>query len=219
MRCADDRAVFPLVVPPRVVIADDHLPYRQGLARLLRRSGIDVVADVPNADAAVRCAAAMSPDLVILDLNMPGLPGVEALRLLSTHARRVRALILSVSAQRRDVVDAMLSGAAGYVLKDDRPEDIVDAVRCASDGTCLVSPRVAAMLLAHGRAEGCLARHEAGVLELLADGRPEQEILETLATSPRSVREHLVSVLLKLALDEPLQRRRLRLVPAPSRAR
>ena len=199
------------------MIADDHPPYREGLARLLRRSGIDVVAEVPNADAAIRSAAELAPDVVVLDLNMPGLPGVEALRLLSARARRTRALVLSVSGQPRDVIDAMLSGAAGYVLKDDGPEDIVDAVRRAAEGTCLVSPRVAALLLAQGRAGECLARREAGVLELLADGRPEQEIVETLFTNARAVREQLVSALLKLSVDEPV--RRLRLVPDPSRPR
>ena len=208
----------PIPGHPRVVIADDHPPYRGGLARLLRASGIDVVAEVPNAEAAIRSAAELAPDVVILDLSMPGMPGVEALRLLSARARRTRALVLSVSGQPRDVIDAMLSGAAGYVLKDDRPEDIVAAVRCAAEGTCLVSPRVAAVVLAHGRAEGCLARREAGVLELLAKGRRQQEIADLHFTSARAVREQLVSALLKLAAEERAPRR-LRLVPEPSRTR
>jgi DNA-binding NarL/FixJ family response regulator len=201
-----------------VVIADDHPPYREGLARLLRRNGIEVIAEVPNARAALNSAAELAPDVVILDLNMPGLPGLEALRLLSGSWPGRRVLVLSVSGQTRDVSDAMLSGACGYVLKDDRPDDIVDAVRSASDGACLVSPRVAALLLERARADGYLTHDEAEVLELLADRRSELEIAETLLASPRTAREHLVSVLLKLALEEHAGRR-LGLVAEPSRPR
>jgi DNA-binding NarL/FixJ family response regulator len=189
----------------RVVIADDHPRYRAGLGRELRANGIDVVAETPNAAAAIRAVADSAPDVVIMDLNMPGLPGVEAIRLLGERAPAVRVVVLTVSVDEPDVTDAVLAGAASYVLKDDLPEDIVAAVRAAAAGESLISPRVASVLLARARAQAACARfgrHELGVLELLADGRPGQEIVETLVLSRRSVREHLVSILLKLAVDD-----------------
>jgi DNA-binding NarL/FixJ family response regulator len=210
-------AVSAIGESPRVVIADDHPCYRAGLARLLREHGIEVVAEVPNGAAALQAAVQTAPDVVVMDLNMPGLAGLEATRVLLERAPGCRVLVLTVSAQEPDVTDAILAGACGYVLKDDLPADIVAAVHAAAAGSWLVSPRVAKLLLEHAAGSACLGRHELGVLQLLAAGRAEQEISETLVTSSRSVREHLVSILLKLAVDER-PRPGLRLVPQPSRA-
>jgi DNA-binding NarL/FixJ family response regulator len=189
----------------RVVIAEDHPHYRAGLGRELRANGIEVVAVVPNAAAALAAAAEHVPDVLIMDLNMPGLPGVQAIRRLGERAPCARVVVLTVSAESPDMADAILSGAAGYVLKDDLPEHIVAAIRMAAAGEPAISPRVASMLLTRARRRGERAgikRHELGVLELLADGRPGQEIAETLTASRRGVREHLVSILLKLAVDD-----------------
>jgi DNA-binding NarL/FixJ family response regulator len=189
----------------RVVVADDHPFYRAGLTRQLRANGIEVVAEVPNATAAFAAVAERAPDVVVMDLNMPGVPGVEAIRRLRDHSPGVRVVVLTVSAEGPDMTDAMLSGAAGYVLKDDLPEHIVGAIRAAANGEPAISPRVASVLLTRARRRGeraGLKRQELGVLELLADGRPGQEIVETLMASRRSVREHLVSILLKLAVDD-----------------
>ena len=188
-----------------VVLADDHPAYRAGLARLLRESGIDVVAEVPNAAAALAAVEENLPDVVIMDLNMPGVPGVEAIRRLGERAPYASVVVLTVSAEGPDMADAILSGAAGYVLKDDLPEHILGAVRAAAAGEPAISPRAASMLLTRARRRGeraGLMRHELGVLELRADGRPGQEIVETLVSSRRSVREHLVSILLKLAVED-----------------
>jgi DNA-binding NarL/FixJ family response regulator len=188
-----------------VVVADDHPFYRAGLARQLRANGIDVAAEVPNATAALAAVAEHAPDVVIMDLNMPGMRGTEAIRRLGERAPLSRVVVLTVSAESPDMADAMLSGAAGYVLKDDLPEHVVDAVRAAAAGESAISPRAAGMLLMRARTSGAsadLGRQELGVLELLADGRPGQEIVETLVSSRRSVREHLVSILLKLSVDD-----------------
>jgi DNA-binding NarL/FixJ family response regulator len=203
---------------PRVVIADDHPFYRAGLARLLREHDIEVVAEVPNGAAALQAAGRTAPDVVVMDLNMPGLPGLEATRLLRERAPGCRVLVLTVSAQEPDVTDAILSGACGYVLKDDLPGDIVAAVRAAAAGNWLVSPRVAKLLLERAASAACLGGHELGVLRLLAEGTPQPEIADAPVTSTRSVREHLVTILLKLAVDER-PRQDLRLVPQPSRTR
>jgi DNA-binding NarL/FixJ family response regulator len=186
----------------RVAIADDHPRYRSGLARQLRANGIEVVAEVPNAAAALDAAIDHRPDVVIMDLNMPGVPPVEGIRRLGEHVPCTRVVVLTVSAESPDIADALLSGAAGYVLKDDMPEHIIEAVCAAADGETPISPRAASMLLARARRDRRRAQlegDELGVLELLADGRPVDDIG---ASARRSVREQLVGILLKLAVED-----------------
>jgi DNA-binding NarL/FixJ family response regulator len=110
--------------PLRVVIADDHPAYRAALARVLRESGIDVVAEASNGEAAIRAALETQPDVVVMDLNMPGLSGLDATRRLRDEAPSTRVLVLSVSAQEEDVSEAIQAGAHGYVLKDGPLEEI-----------------------------------------------------------------------------------------------
>lgn len=133
--------------PLRIVIADDHPFYRSGLAQSLRDSGIDVVRDVPNGEAAIRAVADTKPDLVLMDLNMPGLSGVEATRQLNERFPSTPVLMLSVSAEEADVADAIRAGATGYVLKESPPEEIVTAIREAAAGQLVVSARLAELLL------------------------------------------------------------------------
>jgi DNA-binding NarL/FixJ family response regulator len=134
----------------RVVMADDHPLYRDGLSRLLRRNGFDVVAEVPNAGAAIRAVEATAADVVIMDLNMPGLPGLEATRRLRAEQPDARVLVLTVSAQALDVAAAMQAGAHGYLLKDDPLDEIVAGVRSTAAGEFTLSPRIARYLLADG---------------------------------------------------------------------
>ena len=133
--------------PLRVVIADDHPFYRKGLARSLRGSGIDVVADVPNGAAAIRTVAARACDVVLMDLNMPGISGTEATRQLKTLAPEIPVLILSVSAAEGDVADAIRAGARGYVLKEGPVEEVILAMREALAGATVLSGRLALTLL------------------------------------------------------------------------
>ena len=116
----------------RVVIADDHAFYRAGLVRLLRRSGVDVVADVPNGEAAVAAAVETAPDVVVMDLNMPGMSGLQATRRLAELSPATRVRVRSVSAQEADVTEAILAGASGYVLKDGPIEEVVAGIRAAA---------------------------------------------------------------------------------------
>src|SRR5918999_3970053 len=163
----------------RVVIADDHPFYRDGLARLLRQSGIDVVGEVPNGEAAIRAVEESAPDVVVMDLNMPGLSGVEATRFVTERSPSTRVLVLSVSAQEEDVTDAILAGASGYVLKDGPVEEVVAGIQAAAAGESLISPRIASTLLRRVR-EGeevvpgvppvRLSARELEVLKLMADG-------------------------------------------------
>jgi DNA-binding NarL/FixJ family response regulator len=128
--------------PLRVVIADDHPAYRAALARVLRENGLDVVAEVSNGESAIRAALETEPDVVVMDLSMPGLSGSDATRRLSDEAPATRVLVLSVSAQAEDVSEAIQAGAHGYVLKDGPLEEVVVGVRAAAAGHSVISPRV-----------------------------------------------------------------------------
>jgi DNA-binding NarL/FixJ family response regulator len=194
----------------RVVIADDHPFYRASLARWLRETGIEVVGEVATGEAAIRAAEETAPDVVIMDLKMPGLSGLEATRRLTTKAPASRVLVMSVSAQEADVADALLAGASGYVLKDAPVEEVIAGIRAAAAGQPLISLRVATVLLRRLRdmagagvepAGERLSTREFEVLDLLADGKTDAEIAETLAISPRTVRKYISSILTKLEVE------------------
>jgi DNA-binding NarL/FixJ family response regulator len=196
--------------PLRVAIADDHPFYREGMVRLLRRSGIDVVADVPNGEAAIQAVLELAPDVVVMDLNMPGMSGLEATRRVTEQAPATRVLILSVSAQESDVIDGLLSGACGYVLKDSPVEEVVAGIRAAAAGECFLSSRIANVLLqrVHGSAGSDaepaavrLSSREHEVLSLLADGRASDEISALIGVDSGVVRGHISSLLEKLQAD------------------
>jgi two-component system NarL family response regulator len=186
--------------PLRVVIADDHAFYREGLAQHLRESGIDVVGEAADGEGAIRKAAETAPDVVIMDLSMPGLSGLDATRRLFELAPASRVLVLSVSDQEADVTEAILAGASGYVLKEVPVEEVVERIRAAAEGRPLISAPVAAVLLRRASdAEGTnLSNRELAVLSLLAGNKTDREIAGTLSVSPRVVREDMSSILRKL---------------------
>ncbi len=201
--------------PLRVVVADDHPFYREGLARLLRESGIDAVACVPNGEAAIEAVRELAPDVVVMDLNMPGMSGVEATRRLSEQAPATRVLVLSVSESEHDVTEAILAGARGYVLKDGSVDEVVAGIRMAAAGGALISPRVAMQLLGWIREHentsqprpGAvhLSERELEVLSLLAEGKANNEIADSLFISASTVRNHISSILIKLQVENRVQ--------------
>jgi DNA-binding NarL/FixJ family response regulator len=190
----------------RVVIADDHAFYRAGLVKLLRRSGVDVVADVPNGEAAIRAVEATAPDVAVMDLNMPGVSGVDAIWSLTDLAPATRVLVLTVSAQESDVADAVLAGASGYLLKDGPPEDVLAGIRAAAAGASTISPLIATVLLrrvqedsAEDRDAGAaLAVREIEVLSLIADGYTRDDVARMLGIEPGAVAHHVSSLILKM---------------------
>ena len=193
--------------PLRVVIADDHPYYRRGLARSLRAHGIDVVAEAPNGEAAIRVVEETAPDVVVMDLKMPGLSGLEATRRLTARAPTSRVLVLSVSNDEGDVADAVLAGACGYVLKESPVEDVVAGIRAAASGEAHISPAITLPLLRRLRestaapadmASVRLSGPEREVLELLARGKTDDEIATTLGIGFATVRTHASSILAKL---------------------
>ena len=131
----------------RVVIADDHPAYRRWLAEVVTRSGVEVVGEAANGLGAIEAVAREAPDVVVMDLKMPGISGMEAIRYLTEHDPAIRVLALTVSTDKADVRDALQAGASGYVLKDSSVDDVVGAIRAAAAGASPISPRIAPMLL------------------------------------------------------------------------
>lgn len=200
--------------PLRVVVADDHPFYREGLARLLQEGGIEVVASVPNGEAALTAAGELAPDVVVMDLNMPGMTGTEATRLLCERTPATRVLVLSVSAQEHDVTDAVLAGASGYVLKESSIDEVMAGIRAVAAGQSVISPRIATVLLERirerpdvqiGVGDAPLSGRELEVLGLLAEGLANHEIAESLVISASTVRNHISNILLKLQVDNRVQ--------------
>jgi DNA-binding NarL/FixJ family response regulator len=189
------------VQPLRVVIADDHPFYRNGLVRSLRASGIDVVAEAPNGEAAIRAVDETAPDVVVMDLKMPVLSGLEATRRLTERAPASRVLMLSVSTEEADLADAITAGATGYVLKDQPVEEVVEGIRSAASGEPHISPAIATLQRRRFRGPAMnlhLSPRELDVLDLLVEGGDEREIAEILEISPTAVRGHASSILTKL---------------------
>ncbi len=202
--------------PPRilrVVIADDHPFYRQGLARLLSQSGVEVVGEAANGPDAIELVERTAPDVAVVDLNMPGMSGVEVARRLNERMPASRVLVVSVSAQEEDVTEAILAGASGYVLKDGPVEEVVAGIRAAAAGESLLSPRIAGTLLDRIRDREVqpelppipLSQRELQVLRLVAQGRGESEIGEALHIGAGAVTKHISSLLMKLQVENRVQ--------------
>jgi DNA-binding NarL/FixJ family response regulator len=199
----------------RVVLVDDHPVYREGLAKLLRECDVDVVAQAGNGPQAIEIVEETAPDVVVMDLNMPGMSGVEVTRRLNERNPATRVLVVSVSAQEEDVTEAILAGASGYVLKDGPVEEVVAGIQAASNGESLISPRIATMLLRRMRldepaevdapVQTPLSERELQVLRLVAEGKGNHEIGETLFIGQSTVRNHISSILMKLQVDNRVQ--------------
>lgn len=198
-----------------MVLVDDHPVYREGLAKLLLECGVDVIAQAGNGADALSLVEEMAPDVVVMDLNMPGMSGVEVTRKLVERTPASRVLVVSVSAQEEDVTEAILAGASGYVLKDGAVEEVVAGIQAAANGESLISPRIATMLLRRMRLDEPteidtpaitpLSDRELQVLRLVAEGKGNQEIGEALYIGQSTVRNHISSILMKLQVENRVQ--------------
>jgi DNA-binding NarL/FixJ family response regulator len=201
--------------PLRVVLVDDHPVYREGLAKLLAECDVDVVAQAGNGQDALAIVEETAPDVVVMDLNMPGMSGVDVTRRLIERTPSSKVLVVSVSAQEEDVTEAILAGASGYVLKDGPVEEVVAGITAAANGESLISPRIATMLLRRMRLDDPvdtgtpgptpLSDRELQVLRLVAQGKGNQEIGEELFIGQSTVRNHISSILMKLQVENRVQ--------------
>jgi DNA-binding NarL/FixJ family response regulator len=197
----------------RVVLADDHPFYRTGLSKMLRESGVDVVAEAGNGWAALRAVEETSPDVVVLDQNMPGMSGDEVAGRLTSFDPPYRVIVLSVSDDEADVMAALRAGASGYFLKDGPVEEVVAGIEAAARGECFFSPRIGAMLLRRMRERREepleipveLSRREQDVLRLMVEGRSNEKIGEGLSIDAGTARNHVSHILAKMGVDNRVQ--------------
>jgi two-component system, NarL family, response regulator LiaR len=198
----------------RVLIADDHAVVRQGLRTFLElQEDIEVVQDVADGEAAVAAVEQQAPDVVLMDLVMPGVDGVEAIRRIRECRPQARVLVLSSFLDDERLFPAVRAGAAGYLLKDVEPSELVKAIRTVHGGEGLLHPAVAARLMdefaaagpgTQAGAEGLTAR-EREVLTLIARGLPNKLIARELSISEKTVKTHVSSILGKLGLSDRTQ--------------
>lgn len=195
----------------RVLVVDDHPMWRDGVARDLAEAGFAVVGTAGDGVQALRVVAATRPQVVLLDLNLPGLSGAELIARMRRPSLRV--LVLSASGERRDVLDAVTAGATGYLVKSARLEELVAAVRATAAGEAVFTPGLAGLVLGEYRKLAAgpapdtprLTARETEVLRLVAKGLTYPQIAERLVLSPRTVQNHVHNTLTKLQLRNKAQ--------------
>jgi DNA-binding NarL/FixJ family response regulator len=189
-----------------VIVVDDHPVVRDGVAGMLATAeGIDVVGQAADGPAAVELASSTDPDVVVLDLRMPGGGGVAAIGELRRRRVRARVLVLTTFDTDLDTVAAIEAGATGYLLKDAPGEELVAAVRATAAGQAVLSPSVATRLAAHVRSPergGALSAREREVLVLVARGGSNRSIAEALFVSEATVKTHLAHIYDKLGVQD-----------------
>ena len=199
----------------RVLLVDDHDLFRTGLRNLLEEQGVQVVGEAANGLDAVRSVREAAPDVVVMDLNMPGKTGVEATREITSFAPLTRVVVLTISDQDEDVMDAIVAGACGYLVKDSSIQELIRGIKSAAVGESLISPPIAAKVLQRMRAvtldrgaekiRAELSDRELEVLRLIANGKDNSQIAEALHISPKTVKNHISNILMKLQIENRIQ--------------
>ena len=199
----------------RVMLVDDHDLFRTGLRNLLEEQGVHIVAEAPEGSIALQLVRELAPDVVVMDLNMPGMNGIEATREITRFAPLTRVLVLTISDQDDDVMDAIVAGACGYLMKDSSIQDLMQGIQAASVGESLISPHIATKVLQRIRAASVdvgggvprpeLSDRETEVLRLIANGKDNAEIAQELHISPKTVKNHISNILMKLQIENRIQ--------------
>jgi DNA-binding NarL/FixJ family response regulator len=212
LETAGDRQVDAL----RVLIVDDHDLFRTGLRNLLEEQGVHIVGEASSGADSVKIVRELAPDVVVMDLNMPGMGGVDATRHITSVAPLTRVVMLTISDEDSDVMDAILAGACGYLLKDSSIQDLISGIEAAARGESLISPTIAAKVLQRIRATSTqpeiadtirseLSDREIEVLKLIANGKDNAVIAGELHISPKTVKNHISNILMKLQIDNRIQ--------------
>lgn len=189
----------------RVLVVDNHPVVRSGLRGMIGdEPDIEVIGEASSGEEAVTVASQTSPDVVLMDLRMPGMDGAVATRLITTRQPNVRVLILTMYDNDTDIVPAVEAGAAGYLLKDAARDEVTDAIRAAVRGETVLAPPVAAKLVRHVRAPSAaaLSAREVEVLSYVATGSTNADIAARLVISEATVKTHLVRIYAKLGVSD-----------------
>jgi len=189
----------------RVLLADDHTMLRQSLRRALTENGLDVVGEAADGDEATHLAIELLPDVVLMDVSMPVLDGVEATRIVHDRAPGVQVVILTMHADKSVLDRAIRAGAVGYLVKDCTIEEVVRTICQAASGETALSPELAGAMLAEAvqpavgvAPESIITKREVEVLQLIAEGLSTTEVAARLYISVKTVKNHLASVYQKL---------------------
>jgi len=196
--------------PIGILIADDHPVVRQGLRTFLEtQDGLEVVGEASDGAEAAELAQQLLPDVVLMDLVMPGLDGVEATRRIRELSPSTKVIVLTSFDEDEKVFPSVKAGAAGYLLKDVRPQELAEAVRRVHAGEALLAPSVAAKLMQEVAGErqpvSGLTERELEVLRLIARGLPNKLIAQELVVSEKTVKTHVSNILAKLHLTDRTQ--------------
>jgi DNA-binding NarL/FixJ family response regulator len=193
----------------RILIADDHEVVRRGLAQLLSGvEDIELVAEAKNGTEAAELAAAHSPDVVLMDLSMPDVDGVEGTRRIKAAQPDLPVVILTSFSERERILDAIDAGAVGYLLKDAEPEELLRGIRSAAHGESPFSPKAAKALLSLGsqrRAAEVLTSREREVLAAVCSGLANKQIARRLGISEKTVKAHLTKVFSRIGVQDRTQ--------------
>ncbi|MBK9941580.1 MAG: response regulator transcription factor [Kouleothrix sp.] len=209
------------MIPIRILIADDHPVFRFGLRALLNAMpDTEVVGDATTGEAAIALAAEARPDVVLMDITMPGIGGIEAVRRICAAQPEVRVLMVTML-EDDSVFAALRAGARGYVVKGTEPAEVLRAIRAVADGEAIFSPSIAERMLhyfatqpvapretaqvSHDLAFAALTERERAVLELIAGGLTNSAIAERLVISPKTVRNYITEIFSKLQVADRAQ--------------
>jgi two-component system nitrate/nitrite response regulator NarL len=204
--------------PIRVLIVDDHTLFRSGIKLLLQRQeGFEVVGEAGDGLEGVKRAKQLAPDVVLLDLHMPGITGREAVKLINEEAPGTRVVMLTVSEDAEDLVDCLRAGAAGYLLKNIETEFLIDAIQRAARGESVMSPQMTGKLVQELRQpketaapateaeREKLSPREKEIITLLAKGASNKEVARALNVAESTVKIHVQNILKKLNLSSRVQ--------------
>ena len=206
----------PRAQSPSLLIVDDHDLFRTGLRNLLEEQGVEVVGEASSGQEALRQVRELAPEVVLMDLNMPGMGGVEATREIARVAPLTRVVVLTISDRDGDILDAIVAGACGYLLKDSSIDELIRGISAAALGESLISPQIAAKVLRELRATRPtphttdrlrteLTERELEVLRLIANGKDNSQIAAELHISAKTVKNHISNILMKLQIENRIQ--------------